>query len=163
MILFVVIFENIANIKTGADNTIGFKVMNYYYLDNTFTFIQDDLFNNPGLYNTSGGVTGTGHIYVLNASAVDGVSNFELFARSGREMKRKYENGMHSFQEGQDNGDTASSGFDGCSVHSLSELLPILYDVRSCAVIRATTKYNGGALSALPIASGTHQAAKFLY
>jgi hypothetical protein len=155
--------ENIVNIKTGEDNKIGFKITNYYYLDNNFVFIQDDLFNNPALFNTNGGVTGTGHIYVLNASSVDGVSNFELFARSGRELKRKYENGMHSFNESQDSGDVASSGFDGCSVHSLSELLPILYDVRSCAIIKATTKYNGGALSALPIASGTHQAAKFLY
>jgi hypothetical protein len=155
--------ENIVNIKTGDDNKIGFKITNYYYLDNNFVFIQDDLFNNPALFNTSGGVTGTGHIYVLNASTVDGVSNFELFARSGREMKRKYENGMHSFNESQDAGDVASSGFDGCSVHSLSELLPILYDVRSCAIIKATTKYNGGSLAALPVASGTHQATKFMY
>jgi hypothetical protein len=43
------------------------------------------------------------------------------YARSGREMKRKYENGMHSFNGVQDAGDVASSGFDGCSVHSLSE------------------------------------------
>lgn len=155
--------QNIVDIKTGQDNTIGFKITNYYYLDNNFVFIQDDLFNNPGLFNTNGGVTGTGHIYVLNSTPVDGVSNFELFARSGRQFKRKYENGMHSFNESQDNGDVASSGFDGCSVHSLSELLPILYDVRSCAIIKATAKYNGGALSTHPIAQGNFQASKFLY
>jgi hypothetical protein len=155
--------SNIVDIKTGKDNEIGFKITNYYYLDNNFIFIQDDLFNNPGLFNTNGGVTGTGHIYVLNTTPVDGVSNFELFARSGRSLKRKYENGMHSFNESQDSSDLASSGFDGCSVHTLAELLPILYDVRSCAVIKATAKYNGGALSALPIASGTRQASKFLY
>jgi hypothetical protein len=126
-------------------------------------FIQDDLFNNPGLFNTSGGVTGTGHIYVLNASSVDGVSNFELFARQGRELVRKNENGMHSFDGSQDGSSVASSGFDGCSVHTLSELLPILYDVRSCAIIKAVAKYNGGALSAEPVANGTHQATKFLY
>jgi len=155
--------SNIVNISTGKDNTVGFEITNYYYLGNTFSFIQDDIFNNPGLFNTSGGVTGTGNIYVLNCSSVDGVSNFELLARSGRELKRKYENGMHSFNQAHEDSDLASSGFDGCSVHTLSELLPILYDVRSCAVIKATTKYNGGALSGLPIAQGTHQAAKFLY
>lgn len=155
--------ENIVDIKTGQDNKIGFKIMNYFYLDNNFIFIQDEMLNNPGLFNTSGGVTGTGNIYVLNASTVDGVSNFELLARSGRQMKRKYENGMHSFSESHENSDLASSGFDGCSVHTLSEMLPVLYDVRSCAILKATTKYNGGALSAHPIASGTEQAAKFLY
>lgn len=153
----------IFNVKSGADNTIGFKVTKYWYLDNEFIFIEDDMFNNPGLYNTSGGVTGTGNIYILNTSLVDGVSNFELFARSGRDFKRKYENGMHSYDESMDNSNLASSGFDGCSVHSLSELLPILYDIRSCAILRASAKYNGGALSAAPIASGTLQATKFLY
>lgn len=153
--------SNIVNISTGKENEIGFEITTYNYLGNKFVVIEDELNNNPGLFNTNGGVTGTGNIYVLNASSVDGVSNFELFARSGRELKRKYENGMESFQESA--GDVASSGFDGCSVHTLAELLPILYDVRSCAIIKATTKYNGGALSALPIASGTHQAAQFLY
>lgn len=158
-----VMTSNIVNITTGADNKIGFEITNYYYLGNKFTFIQDDIFNNPGLFNTSGGVTGTGHIYVLNCSSVDGVSNFELLARSGRQLKRKYENGIHSFNESMENSDLASSGFDGCSVHTLSELLPVLYDVRSCAIIKATTKYNGGALSSNPITQGTHQAAKFMY
>lgn len=153
--------SNIVNISTGKDNEIGFEITTYNYLGNKFVIIEDEINNNPGLFNTSGGVTGTGNIYVLNGSPVDGVSNFELFARSGRELKRKYENGMESFQESP--GDVASSGFDGCSVHTLAELLSILYDVRSCAIIKATTKYNGGALSALPIASGTMQAAKFLY
>ena len=155
--------QNIVDIKTGQDNTIGFKITKYYYLDNEFIFIQDDLLNNPGLFNTSGGVTGTGNIYVLNSTSVDGVSNFELFARSGRSMKRKYENGMHSFNDSHDSSDLASSGFDGYSVHTLAELLPILYDVRSCAIIKATAKYNGGALSAAPIAQGQYQASKFLY
>jgi hypothetical protein len=155
--------ESVLNIKTGQDNTLGFKITSYFYLDNTFVFIQDDIFNNPGLFNTSGGVTGTGNIYVLNASMVDGVSNFELFARSGRDLVRKNENGMHSFDESQDNSSVASSGFDGCSIHTLSELLPILYDVRSCAIIRASAKYNGGALSGTPIATGVNQATKFLY
>lgn len=155
--------SNIVNIKTGEDNKIGFEITTYYYLGNTFVFIQDDLFNNPGLFNTSGGVTGTGHIYVLNASQVDGVSNFELFARSGRDLIRKNENGMHSFDSSQENSSVASSGFDGCSVHTLSELLPILYDVRSCAILKATAKYTGGALAGQPITTGTHQAAEFLY
>ena len=155
--------ENIANIKTGQDNSIGFSVTKYHYLGNDFIFIEDEMFNNPGLFNTSGGVTGTGNIYILNSSLVDGVSNFELFSRSGRDLIRKNENGMHSFDDSQENSSVASSGFDGCSVHTLSELLPILYDVRSCCIIRATAKYNGGALSAHPIASGANQAAKFLY
>lgn len=153
--------ESILNVKTGEDSSLGFKITSYWYLDNKFVFIQDDIFNNPGLFGTNGGVTGTGNIYILNVSLVDGVSNFELFARSGRDLVRKNENGMHSFDETQDSGSVASSGFDGCSIHSLSELLPILYDVRSCAILTASEKYNGGALSAHPIASTT--ATNFLY
>lgn len=155
--------DNVVDINTYQDNKLGFKITNYYYLDNTFVFIQDDLFNNPGLFNTSGGVTGTGHIYILNTSSVDGVSNFELLARSGRNMVRKYENGMHSFDEGMDNSSLASSGFDGCSIHTLSELMPILYDVRSCAILRATTKFNGGGLAGNAAVQGQYQATKFLY
>lgn len=155
--------SSIVNVQTGKDNEVGFTISKYFYLDNWFVVIQDELLNNPGLYNTSGGVTGTGNIYVLNASPVDGVSNFELFSRTGRNLIRKNENGMHSFDEAQDSGSVASSGFDGCSIHTLSELMPILYDVRSCAILRASAKYNGGALSAEPIASGPNQASKFLY
>ena len=157
------ITDSILNVKTGQDNSIGFKITSYWYLDNEFIFIQDELFNNPGLFNTSGGVTGSGNIYVLNSSTVDGVSNFELFSRQGRNLIRKNENGMTSFDSNQENSNVASSGFDGCSIHTLSELLPILYDVRSCAILRASAKYTGGALAAEPIASGTYQAAKFLY
>lgn len=155
--------ENIVNIKSGTDNSIGFKITSYWYLDNKFILIQDEMFNNPGLFNTSGGVTGTGNIYVLNASLVDGVSNFELFARTGRELKRKYENGMHSFDESQDNGNVASSGFDGCSIHTLSELMAILYDIKSCAVLRASAKYLGGSLSGHSISTDPYGATKFLY
>lgn len=156
-----VMTSNIFNVSTGKDNSIGFKITKYEYLDNTFTFIQDELFNNPGLFPTNGGVTGTGNIYILNASDVDGVSNFEMLARSTRNFRRKYENGMHSFDEAQDAGSVASSGFDGCSVHNLSEIMPILYDVRSCAILRASTKYNGGALAGNPaIANGS---AEFMF
>lgn len=155
--------SNIVNIATGKDNEIGFTVTKYYYLGNWFTIIEDEIFNNPALFPTNGGVTGTGNIYVLNASPVNGVSNFEMLARTGREMKRKYENGMHSFDPGQDAGSVASSGFDGCAVHNLAELMAILYDVRSCAIIKATTKYNGGALAAQPIATNPNGAATYLY
>lgn len=146
--------QNIVNVTTGKDNDLGFSITKYYYLGNWFTFIQDDLFNHPGLMPTNGGVTGSGNIYILNTSDIDGVSNFEMFARSGREYKRKYENGMHSFDASMDSGSLASSGFDGCSVHNLAELMAILYDVRSCGVLRATTKYNGGALAGNAITQG---------
>lgn len=155
------ITNNIVNISTGKDNELGFSITKYYYLGNWFTFIEDELFNNPGLFPTNGGVTGTGNIYILNCSDVDGVSNFEMLARSGREFKRKYENGMHSFDESQDAGSVASSGFDGCAVHSLAEMMAILYDVRSCGILRASTKFNGGALAGnAAIANG---AAQFLF
>lgn len=156
------ITSNFFNVKNGQDNEIGFEVTVYKYLGDKFVVIEDDLFNNPGLFPTNGGVTGAGHIYVLNASPVDGVANFELLARSGRDFKRKNENGMHSFDEAQDNGSVASSGFDGCAIHTLSELLPILYDIRSCMIIRATAKYTGGALAS-NFAGVTHGATQFLY
>ena len=158
-----VMSNNIFDVKSGKENEIGFEITTYNYLGNKYVFIEDDLLNNPALFNTNGGVTGTGNAYILNASLVDGVSNFELFARSGRELIRKNENGMTSFDATQASGSVASSGFDGCSIHSLSELLPILYDVRSCAILRASAKYNGGSMSGNAAASGNYQAAQFLY
>lgn len=155
---------NIVNIVTGKDNELGFTCTKYHYLGNTIYFVNDDIFNNPGLFPTNGGVTGTGNIYVLNVSPLeDGVSNFELFARSGREFIRKYENGMHSFDESMNRGSLASSGFDGCSVHSLSELMPILYDARSCGIIRASAPYTGGALAGNPFVTGPNQATNFMF
>lgn len=136
----------IVNIETGGDNKIGFNVTKYRYLNNDIYIIEDELLNNPGLFGTSGGVVGTGHIYYLNASQVDGVSNFEVIARAGREFIKKNIDGMHSFDMAADNSTKASSGFDGCRVDMLSEQIPVLYDSQSCGVLRATTPYAGGAL-----------------
>lgn len=140
------------NITDKTEVKLGFEVTEYTYLGNKFTFCLDTLAMHPGLVGRSGGLVGNGHLYVINISDIgDGVSNFELFARGrGRIFKKKYVDGMHSLDSGRDAGMFASSGFDGAFVHYLSELFPICYYKNTCAVIRASEKWNGGALAGNP-------------
>ena len=135
----------ISDVKAGTDVTLGFKVTKYVYLTDEIIIIEDELFNSPSQHNTYGGVTGTGNIYILNMSMVDGVSNFDLFARANRSMIRKSEPGMVSI--GGDSSDIATSGFDGASIHNLAELMAIVYDMRSSGILKASAKFAGGALA----------------
>ena len=136
------------DIGSQKEISLGFNVTKYHYLGNEITFLQDELFNHPGLFARSGGLPGTGNLFILNVTPVNGVSNFELFARGqGRFFKKKYVDGIHSLDPGRDSGNTASSGFDGAFVHYLAELFPVMYYKNTCAVIRANAKYNGGLLS----------------
>lgn len=143
------------NVTSGEEMTLGFEVTKYKHLGNEFIVIEDELLNHPGLFPTNGGLVGTGNIYILNATDIDGVPNFEVLSRSGRNLIRKNVDGMHSFDPSSDNGNTAASGFDGCQTHMLSELMAVLYDVRSCGVLKATTPYAGGALTGTAFASQT--------
>lgn len=140
------------NIDSQRDVKLGFQVTEYNYLGNKFTFLMDELSNHPGLAPRNGGLPGTGNLYVLNVSPIEGnVSNFELFARGrGRFFKKKYVDGMHSVDAGRDSGLFASSGFDGAFVHYLSELFPVVYYKNTCCVIRANAKYTGGVLTGNP-------------
>ena len=140
------------NIDERREVELGFNVTKYHYLGNEFTFLLDELSNHPGLAPRNGGLPGTGNLYILNVTLIEGnVSNFELFARGrGRFFKKKYVDGMHSLDAGRDNGMFASSGFDGAFVHYLSELFPVVYFKNTCAVIRASAKYTGGVLSGNP-------------
>lgn len=140
------------NVTTGEKLKLGFEVTQYTYLGNSFILVEDELFNHPGLYPTNGGLVGTGNIYILNTTPVDGVPNFEVLARSGRTLKKKNVDGMHSFDPAADASNQAASGFDGCQSHMLSELMAVLYDTRSCGILKATTAWNGGDLSAHAIA-----------
>lgn len=141
------------NVTTGEKMTLGFEVTEYYYLGNKFVLIEDELFNHPGLYGTNGGLVGTGNIYILNTTPVDGVPNFEILARSGRNYIKKNVDGMHSFDPQADASNQAASGFDGCQCHMLSELMAVLYDTRSCGILKASAVWAGGDLSANAIAS----------
>lgn len=141
------------NVTTGQEMKLGFSITEYTYLGNKIVLIEDELFNHPGLFETNGGLVGTGNIYVLNTTPVDGVPNFEVFNRQDRGYKRKYVNGMTSFDPAQENSSSAASGFDGCQVHLLSELMPVLYDIRSCGILRASAKWAGGDLVGSTIAS----------
>lgn len=140
------------NVAEDKDITLGFTVTKYHYLGNDFTLIEDELFNHPGLYPTNGGLVGTGNIYILNTTDIDGVPNFEILARSGRNYVKKYVDGMHSFDPTADAGNQAASGFDGMACHLLSELMAVLYDTRSCGVLQATAVWTGGDLSGTTIA-----------
>ena len=140
----------VKDVKTGQDNALGFVITKYHYLHNTFIFLEDELMNNPAFAAQNGGVIGTGTIYVLNASLVDGVSNIDLLARDDRELRAKYVDGMHSLNRSNNN---SASGFDGARFDILSEILPIIYSTESCGVIKPSAKFTGGALTGEPIIS----------
>lgn len=141
------------NVKTGQQNKVGFTVDKYYYLENEIIFIEDELSNHPAFAPQNGGIIGTGTMYVLNASMVNGVSNIDLLARSSRELRAKYIDGMHSLDPKRDSSPVAFSGFDGGRFDLLSEILPIIYSTESCGIIRASAKFAGGALSGEAVAS----------
>ena len=109
--------------------------------------------NHPAFAPQNGGIIGTGTMYVLNASMVNGVSNIDLLSRSTRELRAKYIDGMHSLDPKRDNSPVAFSGFDGARFDLLSEVLPIIYSTESCGIIRASAKFTGGALSGEAVAS----------
>lgn len=139
------------DVTTGEKVQLGFEVVQYEYLGNKFMLIEDELLNHPGNYNTNGGLVGTGNIYILNTTSVDGVSNFEVYAPPSRNYNKKFVNGMHSL-DGGNSSNTAASGFDGCASHLLSELMPVLYDIQSCGILKNTTAWTGGDLSGNAIA-----------
>lgn len=136
----------VTNVRTGESNKVGFTVDKYWYLENEIVFIEDELSNHPAFAPQNGGIIGTGTIYVLNTSLVNGVSNIDLLSRSGRELRAKYIDGMHSLDPKRDASPVAFSGFDGGRFDLLSEILPIIYSTESCGIIRASDKFAGGAL-----------------
>jgi hypothetical protein len=140
------------NVVTGDEMSLGFSVTSYEHLGNKFVCIEDELLNHPGLFATNGGLVGSGNIYILNATEINGVPNFEVYANTERNYNKKYVNGMHSLDP-SNTGNTASSGFDGCQVHLLSELMPVLYDIRSCGILKASAVWAGGDLTGTDIAN----------
>jgi hypothetical protein len=141
------------NERTGTSNKVGFTIDKYTYLENDIIFIEDELSNHPAFAPQNGGIIGTGTMYVLNASMVNGVSNIDLLARNDRELRAKYIDGMHSLDASRNNSSVAFSGFDGGRFDLLSEVLPIIYSTESCGIIKATAKFAGGALQAEAVAS----------
>lgn len=135
------------NVTTGEKLKLGFEVTSYEYLGNKIVLMEDELLQHPGFFPTNGGLIGKGHIYILNATSIDGVPNFEVLSRSGRDYVKKHVNGMHSFDPAQDKSNVAASGFDGMQCHMLSELMPVIYNVDSCGILEATTDWNGGDLA----------------
>ena len=154
---------NIVTNVEGQDTKIGFSLKRYNYLNNDIYVMEDELLNDPGNFGTSGGVTGSGNIYCLNTTPIDGVSNFEVIARANRGFVKKMVDGMHSFDAAADSSNKAASGFDGCSVHLLNECLPVLYDARSCGILKATAKYNGGALNGSDFLTANPDATGFVF
>jgi len=143
----------LAKPKAGGSVSLGFTVDTYHYLNNSVVFIEDDLMNHPAFAPQNGGIIGTGTMYVLNASLVNGVSNIDLLSRKSRALRQKYIDGIHSLDPARNNSAFAASGFDGGRVDLLSEILPIIYSTESCGVIRASAKFLGGALAGEPIAT----------
>lgn len=143
----------VIDVKTGAEKKIGFTLDQYDYLNNSFVFIEDELSNHPAFAPQNGGIIGTGTMYVLNASMIDGVPNVDLLERADRGLVSKYVDGLHSLDPSRDNSSSAFSGFDGGRFDILSETLPIIYSTESCGIIKASAKFTGGALSGQPVAT----------
>ena len=139
----------VMDVTSGQKVEMGFTVESYTYKGNKFVFMHDELFSHPGLNKRSGGLVGTGNMYIINVSITDeGVSNFELFSRgNGRFFIKKYVDGLHSLNPERNKSMFASTGFDGCFAHYLADLMPIVYFEDTCAVLRGTGDYNGGALA----------------
>jgi len=143
----------VVNVRTGEKNKVGFTVDRYHYLENEVIFIEDELSNHPAFAPQNGGIVGTGSMYILNASMVNGVSNIDLLSRSDRALRAKYIDGMHSLDPKRNASPVAFSGFDGGRFDLLSEVLPIIYSTESCGRLLASAKFAGGALSGAPVAS----------
>lgn len=136
------------NIATGSEVELGFMVKSYHYGGNEYIFVQDEIFSHPGLNSRNGGLVGTGNMYFINVTPFDGVSNFELFTGgNGRFFRKKYVDGMHSLDPKRDMSMFASTGFDGGFCHYLAELFPICYVEDTCAVLRGSGTFAGGALA----------------
>lgn len=143
----------VQDVKTGEDIKIGFTISKYSYLDNECYFIEDELRNHPAFAPQNGGIIGTGDMFWLNATVINGVSNIDVLSRSDRQLRAKYIDGMHSLDKNNNNGKYAASGFDGSRLDLLSEILPIIYSTESCGILKASAKYTGGPLSGEAVAS----------
>lgn len=152
----------VINIQNGQKNTVGFEFKAYEYLGNKVVVFEDELLNNPALYPTNGGITGSGNIYIINATSVDGVANFEVFNGYGRGYLKKYEDGLHSFDPANESSH-APSGYDGKKMHLFSEQMAILYNTKSCGILKATAAYNGGALSGTDWLNANSTALSFIF
>lgn len=155
--------KEVMNITTGANVSLGFEVDSYTHLGNKVVVLEDELLGNPGLFNTNAGVTGSGIIFCINVSSVQGISNFEVITRSNRALKKKYIDGIHSFDEAADAGTKASSGFDGYRIDWLRESMPVLYDNRCSGIINPSAKFNGGALAGSDFLTANDKATSYIF
>ena len=70
---------------------------------------------------------------------------------------------MHSFDPQSERGSKASSGFDGCRIDMLKEVMPIIYDDRSCGILKASAKYTGGALAGSDFITANSKATTYIF
>jgi len=152
----------VVNIQTGKENTVGFSFNKYHYLGNDIVVFEDELLNNPALYPTNGGITGSGNIYIINGTTVDGVSNFDILNREGSGYIKKYEDGLFSFDPSGASS-KVSSGFAGGKVHLYSEQMAMVYAQKSCGILRNTQPYNGGALAGSAWLNGNQGISSFYF
>ena len=154
--------ETVASALRGNENELGFTVNKYNFMNNKMIVIEDDLLNDPSNNPVNGGMVGTGNIYILNATPVDGVSNMEVISKSGRDYTKAYIDGLFSLRPGGGSA-MATSGFDGARVDMLCELMPVLYDAKSCGILKASEGYNGGALAGSSFLADNNTAASFIF
>jgi len=129
------------DLSSGKDLSLGANFTTYHALGNKFTVMHYNVFDDPSIHSSSGGLTGTGDILFLDWGVQDGVANIEMFNRKGRGYIEKYIDGMHSLADGGFN-KFAASGSDSAKCEMLSEFMLVLKNKLSCGILKATGDYS---------------------
>jgi len=129
------------DLSSGSDLSLGAHFTTYHALGNKFTVMPYDVFDDPTLHSSSGGIVGTGDIVFLDWTVQDGQSNISMFHKKGRNYIEKKVNGMVTLG-GADLG-VASSGLDGASMEMLSQNMVVVKNPLSCGILKANGNYVG--------------------
>ena len=129
------------DLSSGSDLSLGAHFTTYHALGNKFTVMPYDVFDDPTLHASSGGIVGTGDIVFLDWTVQDGQSNISMFHKKGRNYIEKKVNGMVTLG-GADLG-VASSGLDGASMEMLSQNMVVVKNPLSCGILKASGNYTG--------------------
>lgn len=130
------------DLDTGRDLSLGVHFTTYHALGNKFTVMPYDVFDDPSIHSSSGGLTGTGDILFLDWGSQDGEANIQMFNKRGRGYIEKKIDGMHSLS-GKEFRDFAASGRDGAGCEMLAEFMMVVKNRLSCGLLSATGSYSG--------------------
>jgi len=121
------------DLATGRDMALGTNFTTYYYLGHKITLVYDETLDDPAIHASQNGLTGRGDLIFLDFSSKGGESNIELKTVYQRSFRKKYINGMHSFNG--TNEAYAVSGYDGAGMETIAESGMVLRIPQSCGMI----------------------------